>query len=58
MIYSLGNKIKDWELIGIPHIIIIGKNESSDNCVTYKTRNDDEKRVIELDMIKEVIAGN
>ena len=55
---GLGNKIKDWELIGIPHIIIIGKKESSDNCVTYKTRNDDEKRVIELDMIKEVIAGN
>ena len=35
---NLGKKIKDWELIGVPDIIIIGKKESENKIVTYKQR--------------------
>ena len=35
---NLGKKIKDWELIGVPNIIIIGKKESENKIVTYKQR--------------------
>ena len=35
---NLGKKIKDWELIGVPNIIIIGKKESENKIVTYKPR--------------------
>jgi len=35
---NLGKKIKDWELIGIPNIIIVGSNETENKTVTYKER--------------------
>ena len=35
---NLGKKIKDWELIGVPNIIIIGRKESENRIVTYKQR--------------------
>mgnify|MGYP003317079807 CR=1 FL=1 len=35
---NLGKKINDWELIGIPNIIIVGSNETENKTVTYKER--------------------
>ena len=48
---SFGNKLKDWELIGIHNIIIIGKNESKENAVTFKKRLDENKQVIQINEI-------
>ena len=33
---KLGNKLNDWELIGVPQFIIIGRSEAQNNEVTYK----------------------
>ena len=35
---KLGNKLNDWELIGVPQFIIIGRSEAQNNEVTYKKR--------------------
>ena len=35
---NLGKKINDWELIGVPNILIIGKSESENKTITYKER--------------------
>ena len=45
---NLGKKIKDWELIGIPNIIIVGSNETENKTVTYKERASKSK--IEISM--------
>ena len=33
---KLGNKLNDWELIGVPNIVIIGKSETESKSVTFK----------------------
>ena len=48
---SFGNKMKDWELIGIPKIIIIGKNEAKNKTVTYKSRTENDKSEIKVEDI-------
>ena len=48
---NLGKKIKDWELIGIPNILIIGKKESENKSVTYKKRTSSEKFELEINDI-------
>ena len=48
---NLGKKIKDWELIGIPNILIIGKMESEKNIVSYKSRSSKDKSEISIDDI-------
>ena len=48
---NLGKKIKDWELIGIPNILIIGKMESEKNIVSYKPRSSKDKSEISIDDI-------
>tara|TARA_Y100000768_G_scaffold317680_1_gene252965 strand:+ start:338 stop:1588 length:1251 start_codon:yes stop_codon:yes gene_type:complete len=40
---KLGNKLNDWELIGIPNILIIGKSEVEKKTVTFKKRGEDSK---------------
>ena len=54
---NLGKKIKDWELIGIPNIVIIGKNESSNNTVIFKKRSSESKSEMDInDLLDEVIS--
>ena len=54
---TFGNKMKDWELIGIPHILIIGKNETKNKTITYKSRLENEKLEIDIeDLISKLKA--
>ena len=46
---NLGKKIKDWELIGIPNIIIIGNTESDNKSVSYKERSSKSKTQVNID---------
>mgnify|MGYP001293560923 FL=1 len=46
---NLGKKIKDWELIGVPNILLIGKSESENKTVTYKTRASNSKLQLNID---------
>jgi len=46
---KLGSKLNDWELIGIPNIIIIGKTEADKSTVTFRTRGSSDKSSIKLD---------
>ena len=48
---NIGKKIKDWELIGIPNILIIGKKESENKSVTYKKRTSSEKFDVKINDI-------
>ena len=40
---KLGNKLNDWELIGVPNIVIVGKSEAETKSVTFKKRGQDDK---------------
>ena len=54
---NLGKKIKDWELIGIPNIVIIGKNESNNKTIIFKKRSSESKSEIDInDLLDEVIS--
>jgi threonyl-tRNA synthetase len=48
---KLGNKLHDWELIGIPNIVIIGKKEAENNIVTFKKRRGSEKESLSIDQL-------
>ena len=48
---NFGNKMKDWELIGIPHIIIIGNNEAKNKTITYRSRTENTKFEIKVEEI-------
>ena len=43
--------MKDWELIGIPKSIIIGKKEAKNKTVTYKSRTEKDKSEINVEDI-------
>ena len=54
---NLGKKIKDWELIGIPNIVIIGKNESNNKTVIFKKRSSESKSEMDInDLLDEIIS--
>ncbi|MEC9205957.1 MAG: proline--tRNA ligase [Pseudomonadota bacterium] len=40
---KLGNKLNDWELIGIPNALIVGSKEIKNNALTLKKRTESEK---------------
>ena len=46
---KLGNKLHDWELIGVPNFIIIGKSELENKKVTFKKRGSSIKENINTD---------
>ena len=46
---NLGKKIKDWELIGVPNILIIGKSESHNRTITHKERSSSSKSQLNID---------
>jgi len=43
---KLGNKLADWELIGIPNILIIGQKETENTTMTLKRRNENQKHEV------------
>ena len=50
---KLGNKLNDWELIGIPNIAIVGKSEAETKSVTFKKRGQNDKSSLSVeDLIK------
>ena len=53
---KLGNKLNDWELIGIPNIIIVGKVEADNRTVTFKRRGSADKSSLNLDKLVNVIS--
>ena len=55
---KLGNKLHDWELIGIPNIAIIGKKEAENNIVTFKKRNGSEKESLSIDQLISKIGAD
>ena len=54
---KLGNKLNDWDLIGIPNILIIGKSEAENNSVTFKRRGDKEKNNITVDELMNFVKS-
>lgn len=52
-----GFKFKDWELIGIPYIITIGRRASEDIC-EFKCRYDMEKKEISFDEAINIVTSN
>ena len=46
---KLGKKLYDWELIGIPNFIIIGKTEMNTKKITFKKRGDKDKVELAVD---------
>ena len=50
---KLGNKLNDWELIGVPNIVIVGKSEAETKSVTFKKRGQNDKSSLSIeDLIK------
>ena len=50
---KLGNKLNDWELIGIPNVVIVGKSEAESNSLTFKKRGQTDKVNLSIeDLIK------
>ena len=54
---KLGNKLHDWELIGVPQFIIIGRSEAQNNEVTYKKRGAAEKDTLKHDELYNVLKS-
>ena len=54
--YKLGFKLKDWELIGIPYIIICGKR-SNEGIVEVKNRQTNEKTEMTFDEVINLIKN-
>ena len=53
---KIGFKLKDWELIGIPNIIIVGRR-ASENIIEYKDRKINDKVEMSLDEVVEKIVN-
>lgn len=43
---KLGTKLNDWELIGVPYIVIIGKTETKEKNITLKLRSSGGKNTL------------
>jgi prolyl-tRNA synthetase len=55
---KLGNKLHDWELMGVPNVAIIGKKEAEDNIVTFKKRSGSEKESLSVDQLISKLDGD
>ena len=53
---KIGFKLKDWELIGIPNIIIVGRR-ASENIIEYKDRKINDKVEMSSDEVVEKIVN-
>ena len=55
---GFGVKMKDWELIGIPHFFIIGKKEAAQKFFTHKSRILPNKSSLMIDDLENFIRNN
>ena len=55
---GFGIKMKDWELIGIPHFFIIGKNEAAKNIITHKLRTLPNKNSLHIEDMEMFLEKN
>ena len=55
---GFGIKIKDWELIGVPHFFIIGKSEAEKNIITHKLRTLPTKNSLQVEDFDIFIEDN
>ena len=53
---KLGNKLNDWELIGIPNIVIVGKSEAETKSVTFKKRGQDDKSSLSIENLIKITS--
>ena len=53
---KLGNKLNDWELIGIPNIAIVGKYEAETKSVTFKKRGQDDKSSLSIENLIKITS--
>ena len=54
---KLGNKLNDWELIGIPNMLIVGKSEAESKSVTFKKRGDKDKNNFSISELMEFVES-
>ena len=50
---KLGNKLADWELIGIPNILIIGQKETESKTMTLKRRAELQKQEVTSEFVND-----
>ena len=53
---KLGNKLNDWELIGVPNIAIVGKSEAETKSVTFKKRGQDDKSSLSIENLIKITS--
>ena len=53
---SIGKKLSDNDLIGIPYQIIIGKRDVKDNLVEFKVRQTNESKKISIDEAINIVS--
>jgi prolyl-tRNA synthetase len=53
---KLGNKLNDWELIGVPNIAIVGKSEADTKSVTFKKRGQDDKSSLSIENLIKITS--
>ena len=53
---SIGKKLSDNDLIGIPYQIIIGKRDVKDNLVEFKVRQTNESKKISIDEVINIVS--
>jgi prolyl-tRNA synthetase len=53
---KLGNKLNDWELIGVPNIVIVGKSEAENKSVTFKKRGQDNKTSLSIEDLIKIVS--
>ena len=53
---KLGNKLNDWELIGVPNIVIVGKSEAESKSVTFKKRGQDDKSSLSIEDLIKIVS--
>ena len=54
---KLGNKLHDWELIGIPKFLIIGKSETESESITFKKRGVKDKNNLSVDELMNFVQS-
>lgn len=52
-----GAMLADWELIGIPHRVVIGERNLDAGCIEYQGRRDTESTLIPLENAADIVAS-
>ncbi len=53
----LGAMLADWELIGIPHRLVIGERNLESGCVEYQGRRDEKAMLIPLEEAADIVVS-